>query len=277
MIDSKLQQQLRDSYNPDGSELRKAQLRMTDMLIFLDKVCAKYNLRYWLDSGTLLGACRHGGFIPWDDDTDVCMPLEDLLKLKEIMAKDNLSNEFFLQSHENERNYLRIEWCVLRDLKSEYVQDSRFHNGLKHRGLQIHIFPMEIGVRPKLKWIIDQIYNRFIMRFVMDKKILYRFGMGEARFMHFTVTKILIPIFRLFDNKSCNYYSAAYGVPLVTKRYLKNVYPLTRISFEGHELNSPCNPDGYLTDLYGDWKKIPDPDKIQTHHVRVKYYDKPIY
>lgn len=149
MIDPKLQQELREKYNPDGSDLRRAQLRMTEMLVFLDKVCTIYNLRYWLDSGTLLGAVRHGGFIPWDDDTDVCMPVEDLHKLRKIMATEHLSDEFILQTPKSDKNYMRIEWCTLRDLRSEYIHNEssvdRIDSHLRYRGLQVDLFPVEGG------------------------------------------------------------------------------------------------------------------------------------
>jgi len=75
-------EELREKYNPDGSELRHAQLRMLEMLSFLDKVCTENKITYWIDDGTLLGAVRHGGFIPWDDDVDVAMPLDDYSGLK---------------------------------------------------------------------------------------------------------------------------------------------------------------------------------------------------
>lgn len=277
MIDSNLQQELRGRYNPDGSNLRKAQLRMTEMLVFLDKVCAKYNLRYWLDSGTLLGACRHGGFIPWDDDTDVCMPIEDLHKLKKIMATEHLSDEFILQTPENDKNYMRIEWCVLRDLKSEYIQDSRFHHGLKYRGLQVDVFPLEIGVRKYFKKIVDIFKGKFIDRFVMSHKIPYKYGINIARFNRAILTHLAIPTFRLFDNKKSECYNMSYGLSFTSKRYLKNIYPLKKISFEGYMLNAPQNSDAYLTDLYGDWRKLPSPDEIHTHNAIIKFYDKPAY
>ena len=79
MITDTLQNELRERYNPDGSILRKQQLRMLEMLQYIDFVCKKHNIRYWLCSGTLLGAVRHGGFIPWDDDVDIEM-LNDWLE-----------------------------------------------------------------------------------------------------------------------------------------------------------------------------------------------------
>ena len=84
MIDPKLQAELRARFNPDGSDLREAQLRMLGLLKFLDDICKKNGLEYWLDSGTLIGAARHGGFIPWDDDVDVCMMKKDADKLKPL-------------------------------------------------------------------------------------------------------------------------------------------------------------------------------------------------
>ena len=57
----------------DG-RLRQAQLKMLSMLKVIDSICVKHNIDYWLDAGTLLGAIRHQGFIPWDDDMDIAMP-----------------------------------------------------------------------------------------------------------------------------------------------------------------------------------------------------------
>ena len=66
MIEEKVHEQLRCQYNPDGSPLRELQLRMLEMLKCVDSICEKHNIRYWLSYGTLLGAVRHGGFIPWE-------------------------------------------------------------------------------------------------------------------------------------------------------------------------------------------------------------------
>ena len=64
---------LKSRFNPEGSLLRRQQNRMTELLIEIDRICKKHSIQYWLSSGTLLGAVRHKGFIPWDDDMDICM------------------------------------------------------------------------------------------------------------------------------------------------------------------------------------------------------------
>ena len=142
MIDIEVQKNLKEKYNPEGSELRIAQYRMLEMLCFIDKICQENEITYWLDAGTLLGAVRHRGFIPWDDDTDVCMPIEDAKRFKDVMLKQPADSEFILQCRETDPGFFG-PWLILRDRKSEYLQDSNLHQARKYRGLQVDIFTVE--------------------------------------------------------------------------------------------------------------------------------------
>ena len=103
MIQPELQEKFRAEYNPDGSILRRQQVKMLDILLHVDKFCKEHNITYWLSSGTLLGAVRHGGFIPWDDDLDIEMRREDFLRFKSLW-KD--SDDYIMQSHENDLYYI---------------------------------------------------------------------------------------------------------------------------------------------------------------------------
>ena len=71
VISSTENEALRQRFSPEGSPLRRHQDRMLEMMVWLDAVCRRHGIPYWLGSGTLLGAVRHGGFIPWDDDVDI--------------------------------------------------------------------------------------------------------------------------------------------------------------------------------------------------------------
>ena len=103
MISPELQLKLRERFNPEGSMLRRQQQRMLDILLYVDKVCRENDIRYWLSSGTLLGAVRHGGFIPWDDDLDIEMLKEDYEKFMRVFV-DN--DDYVLQTRHNDKYYL---------------------------------------------------------------------------------------------------------------------------------------------------------------------------
>lgn len=264
MINPDKQRELRERFNPDGSLLRKAQLRMLEMLKFIDQVCKDNNLTYWIDSGTLLGAARHGGFIPWDDDVDIAMPMEDAEKFKQIMIHNNPSDEFVIQCHETDPGYYGV-WPVLRDLKSEYIQDSHMHNRRKYRGLQVDIFPMNQKINKYFHRIAGILINYFISDSLQNNPHI------KIDTRYTCITKFILPLLKKLSFIKNKYFMMDYGVGFRTKRYLDNIYPLTTISFEGIELNAPSNTAEYLTDIYNKWQNIPDIDKIVTHKVDFKF------
>ena len=87
MISEEKQKELRATFNPDGSSLRKFQLDSLDVLIEVDRFCRKHSIQYWLCGGTMLGAVRHGGFIPWDDDIDIDMLESEFKKFEKAVEK----------------------------------------------------------------------------------------------------------------------------------------------------------------------------------------------
>ena len=96
-------QKLRERFSPDGSLLRRQQLRMLELLTEVDRICKRHHIQYWLSSGTLIGAARHGGFIPWDDDLDIEMLLPDYERLMRVLP-DELPPTMALQSTRTDRN-----------------------------------------------------------------------------------------------------------------------------------------------------------------------------
>ncbi len=120
------------------AELKKVQLRM---LAHFQKICQKYSLRYYVIYGTLLGAVRGNGFIPWDDDIDVAMPRKDYERLRALY--DNTRNQYFLQTMFNERETFFNGYMRLRDSLTTGIELDDI--GQKcHNGLWMDIFPLDV-------------------------------------------------------------------------------------------------------------------------------------
>ena len=110
-----------------------------DILIEFDRVCKKYGLRYFLSYGTLLGAVRHNGFIPWDDDIDTIMPYDDFEKLKAIDPSE-WNSPYFLQHYKSDKQYKRC-FAKLRNSETTLITKELEHLDINH-GVDIDIYPV---------------------------------------------------------------------------------------------------------------------------------------
>lgn len=261
-------EELRARYNPDGSILRRAQLRMLEMLQFLDRVCRENGIRYWLASGTLLGAVRHGGFLPWDDDVDVCMLREDADAFKHVMLSGAYDADFVLQCRETDEGYFG-SWYVLRDTQSEYVQDSPVHRIRRYRGLQVDIFIADDRTSQVFVDLTKYFRRDFIqppLQRIADREKAIR----RARPAAFLLYRVMDPLFRFLSPRR-NYLAPSYGSWFkVGDRLDKDlVFPLGTVDFEGFSFPCPGRKEDYLEVLYGNWQAIPE--EIQTHEANILF------
>lgn len=256
MIDSCLQKQLRDKYNPEGSLLRKEQLRMLDILLYIDKICKEHNIRYWLSSGTLLGAVRHGGFIPWDDDLDIEMLREDYEKFIKIFpANDN----YALQTYKTDANYFR-SFAKVRDMHSQ-ISEYELDKYYKYRGIYVDVFSIERVPRCicRLYGGAFEVIGRW-RRKCGDNKLLLK---AIKCFQHIVLWSIPIarPIFKIFTQELHH----SYGSGFLKERHIEEILPLSTIEFENYIFPAPHNTDNYLKRIYGDYHELPDIDSIVVH------------
>lgn len=126
-----------------------------EIVMLFDSVCKKYNLKYFLEAGTLLGAVRHHGFIPWDDDIDISMPRNDYDKLLEIGPKE-FKNPYFFQYISTEPKYPGLH-VKIRDSRTTAIIKSWLFTNV-NQGIFIDVFPLE-GV-PNNKKVQQDLQNK---------------------------------------------------------------------------------------------------------------------
>lgn len=265
MVDIEINKALRAQYNPDGSVLRKAQLRMLEMLTYLDGVCRENSIEYWLESGTLLGAVRHGGFIPWDDDVDIIMTRKDAKKLGKILRHKKDNTDFVYQCHENDP-YHYVFWNKLRDLKSAYVIPTYWQDHLKYKGLSIDIFTLDDNI---IDWLQEKcifLNHHMIFHPLADNCGKWALFRPLVPIFHFFLRNLVFPLARFLSLfRKNDYLNYSYGQPWKRKYPIDAIYPLREIKFEGRTFMSPTNPEKYLRVAFNDWNHIPPEDKRQTH------------
>lgn len=261
--------ELRKRFNPEGSTLRRQQLRMLELLDAIDIICKKHQIPYWLSSGTLIGAARHKGFIPWDDDLDIEMLRSDYLRLIKILPEE-LPDNFVLQTNETDPNFISI-YGKLRD-KNSYLEETNSYDRIfKERGIYIDIFPLE-RIPYFLAWVgghmQGQIYNQLNNKNLKETTILKRI----RRIYQFN-TRIGFPILRFISKfipgKELRH---SFGTAFFKPRYMKDIFPLTEMEFEGKMYPVPHNTDAMLRKIYGDYMQLPDLNNIHPHYNKLEFY-----
>jgi lipopolysaccharide cholinephosphotransferase len=257
-------------YNSEGTTLRKAQLRMLDILVEFDKICCKHNIPYCLDGGTLLGAVRHGGFIPWDDDLDVKILQRDYKRLL-IALEEELPPQYKLQTGKTDKNYL-FDFAKIRDINS-CIEDQNTIHGLKYNGIYLDIFMIEPAFSLAIKQKLDRIRFRYVFRKASKNAL--------GRFFN-TAICVLYPLYyaRIYITRflsrfiKVKIYLHSPGIFFYHVHKLDEIFPLKKISFEGKLFSCPNNVDAFLTRLYGaDFMQIPPLEKRAIHASEIIFYD----
>lgn len=255
-------------YNPEGSTLRKAQLRMLDILKVVDAICQKHNIEYFLDAGSLLGAVRHGGFIPWDDDLDIAVRKEDFGRLCKFL-KQELPDNLVFQDRFTDWN-MPIIIAKVRD-KNSYIYEDSCTDKMNEKGLFIDIFPIEKVPSMRWKRIVDYPYGhciRAIHNYTDTKDKIISCFVFPFAWLLVQLTR-LVNLFIPSDKVA-----PCYGwKPTYNNYSSQDVFPTRRIPFEGFMARVPNNPDAVLKALYGDYMQIPPEEKRMVHSTKIEFYD----
>lgn len=259
-------------------KLHKVNLEIVKEVI---SICEEHNLVYYIIGGTLLGAIRHKGFIPWDDDIDLGMPREDYELFLEL-APNNLSSHLLVVNYKIDTKY-QYYITRVRDTETK-VEELRIGNDSKYTNASIDIFPLDGSPNNTLLrklYYLKVMYHRALMslcykdsidlarkRSVMEKLLL--------------ATMKLLPIDKIFDptkekNKidrimrkykvlSSNYVGCLMGAYRTREMVPASFYGEGAFySFEDIMLRGPKDYDRFLTMVYGDYMELPPVEARKTH------------
>ncbi len=258
--------ELKARFNPEGSPLRRQQLVMLEMVKVLDRICKKHNIPYFLYGGTLLGAVRHNGFIPWDDDLDVGLMRKDYQRLMRVLPNE-LPPHIILQTNQTDKNYFYF-FAKLRDTRS-FLDEGAYDRAFNYRGIFIDIFPFD-----KLQLPLQQ------LKLQSYAYTLYRNGKGseaalrKIRALTWFNRNITFPVLRfisrLTGGKTLTY---DFGIPFHIVYDEKDIFPLTTHEFEGVQLSVPGDSDHMLRSQFGDYMRLPNLDNVEHHVVTLEFFD----
>lgn len=250
---------------------------LTDMLLWFHNFCEEHELRYFMLGGTMLGAMRHQGFIPWDDDIDIGMPRRDYQQLENLM-KTHDQKRYVLETPNSDKKEYTYFFSKLYDTHTTLVENTRYQ---VKRGIYLDIFPLDgmgntreaaermilplqrkkdillamtTGIRKGRSWKKNMavLVGRCIPRVLFDPKRLLRSLDSECQQFDFYTSNFVGVVLGLYKTREIIPFSA-FGTP---KLYV----------FEGHHFWGVADADAYLTCLYGDWRKLPPLEKQVTHH-----------
>lgn len=263
-------------------ELRELQMQILD---YVDAFCRSNNIKYTISGGTLLGAVRHGGYIPWDDDIDIQMLRSEYVRFTELWNKQKDTHPYTFISIES-GNGMGYPFGKISNLKTVL-----YYNGVARTGVYIDVFPVDNvkdmndfkSRHEKIQKLYAKQYRIFAWQQVktaicqQGKLWLYLkhirtflFGAGRSR------EKLAVIINRLSQRQNaeeCNYVFEMIAGSICKRPIPKDVFHEYKdISFENRTYMAVCDHDSYLTATFGDYMKLPPVEKRVLQHGYEVYW-----
>ena len=256
---------------------------LLEMLVYIDEICRKNNIKYFLYGGTLIGGIRHKGFIPWDDDVDVCVPYKEYRKLIEVLKQDGKYNVHDPYSLSEEEYYYMF--TKLTDKRTALIEDN--YKRVKNMGVFLDIFP--IFHLPNSNEEYDNFYKKIIK---LEKKYFRFYGLEKYYYNKNKLKSIIksiiffpqyiirkkykknkkqvLDLIEMNDNNQTDFIGNPTPPSTYKNRFTADAFKETiEIEFEGHKVYAPVGYEEYLTKNYGDYMQLPPEDqRITEHHFK---------
>jgi len=256
------------------NRLHETEIQILDEFV---RICDKHNLKYYLYGGTLLGAVRHKGFIPWDDDIDIVMLRDDYEKFGKV-CQEELHSDYFYQTNKTDSNFTKL-FAKIR-LNNTYVREKAWDHLDMHKGIFIDILPLDnfpeegkVGVKILKKFnfwntLCHTVSKKEPIKFIWPhKRMIFKYYLGLPKEKSYKQrAKLLAKAHSFKDSKNvCSFGShyRPYG-----KRVLRKVWFSgdEYMEFEGRKYRVPTGWKEYLVHLFGrNYMELPPVEQRINH------------
>ena len=259
------------------SKHRQLQLSQLKIAKEIKRVCEKNNIKYFLDAGSMLGAVRHQGFIPWDDDMDIGMLDEEYKRFLEIAPKE-LGEEFFLDNYSLNKEY-GLVFSKVRLKNTKYVERLGATNS-EHQEIFVDVFPYFYRPENKFKRKKQSIKLRILSQIMMAQSGFRVWkgnkGISKLKFIPIIILSYITKKENIFKKIEKIYNQCksseiigvhdgiCYDYLYFDKKYLNKFID---INFENESFKIPAEYDKILTTIYGDYMTLPPVEKRRTHEI----------
>jgi len=249
----------------EHSEIQQIQIKIAE---YLKETCKKHNLRYYMTGGTLLGAVRHKGYIPWDDDIDMTMPMPDYLRLIDILKEDEHYEVLSIY------NYPDIYFnFFMRLIDKSTLMKTWEYPFLMTTGVSIDVFPL-IGL-PENKKDVQAFFNRIrnLNTRYVSSFISFSEEDEEVKQYREKLRKEVIQMMEQYNFDQCE--QAGY---ILSRYWEKDIMPRsiydgeTEMKFENTAFAAPTGYREYLGRIFGDYMKLPPESEQKPHHNYKAYH-----
>lgn len=245
-------------------DIREVQAVMLDILSAIDEICRRHGFRYVLNSGTMLGAIRHQGFIPWDDDADILLPRDDYEEFIKV-ANRELDPKYRFECMENNKNY-PYNFGKVFNVNTVYTEKASASLDICH-GVYVDVFPMD--------YVDDKDYLKHTKKIGKYTQLRY-YHLGFGKHPRYKSLAKCIPL--KFINAGADRHMKYYGTkgdrlckmchfgknkPVIPKSVFTDVI---EVPFEGRMFFVPREYDSFLRGRYGDYMQLPPVEKQRRVH-----------
>ncbi len=256
-------------------QLRQLQMIELEMLIEVDRICKKHEIKYNIIGGTMLGAIRHGGFIPWDDDADIFMLRDEYTRFRRICQTDLDKNRFYFQDAFCTEGY-RWGYGKIRRKGTLFLRENQEHMPYD-QGVFIDIMPLDNTPASKLgRRVLD--LHCFCLRKVFWSEVGRRADSRRAMRVWYSLLariprEVVLKHLKHLIIRCKNYKSDRVRVLLMPnpneeKGYLRKWFETSKtVIFEGIPLQGINDHDGFLTYEFGNYMELPPIEKRKVHPV----------